>query len=71
MARQFISSPPKPLRFYLDAGSAEFNATGGAGSIYVGTKFQIQGYGFLAKNWKSGTAAVDDCGVHLRWKLAA
>lgn len=27
---QFISSPKKPLRFYLDAGSAEFNATGNA-----------------------------------------
>jgi len=27
--RQFISSPRKPLRFYLDAGSAEFNAAGG------------------------------------------
>jgi enterochelin esterase-like enzyme len=33
VARQFISSPKKPLRFYLDAGSAEFNATGGADSI--------------------------------------
>ncbi len=33
VARQFIFSPRKPLRFYLDAGSAEFNATGGAESI--------------------------------------
>ena len=33
VARQFISCPKKPLRFYLDAGSAEFNATGGADSI--------------------------------------
>lgn len=33
VARQFISSPKKPLRLYLDAGSAEFNATGGADSI--------------------------------------
>jgi len=33
VARQFISSPKKALRFYLDAGSAEFNATGGADSI--------------------------------------
>jgi enterochelin esterase-like enzyme len=33
VARQFIASPKKPLRFYLDAGSAEFNATGGADAI--------------------------------------
>lgn len=33
VARQFISSPKKPLRFYLDTGSAEFNATGGADAI--------------------------------------
>jgi enterochelin esterase family protein len=33
VARQFISNPKKSLRFYLDAGSAEFNATGGADSI--------------------------------------
>jgi enterochelin esterase family protein len=37
-ARQFISSPRKPLRFYLDAGSAEFNATGGADSILFCTR---------------------------------
>ena len=30
VARQFMSSPKKPLHFYLDAGSAEFNATGNA-----------------------------------------
>ena len=38
MARQFITSPKKPLRFYLDAGSAEFNATGGADSILFCTR---------------------------------
>ncbi len=38
MARQFISSPKKPLRFYLDAGSAEFNATGGSDSILFCTR---------------------------------
>ncbi len=38
VARQFISSPQKPLRFYLDAGSAEFNATGGADSILFCTR---------------------------------
>ena len=38
VARQFISSPKKPLRFYLEAGSAEFNATGGADSILFCTR---------------------------------
>lgn len=38
VARQFISSPKKPLRFYLDAGSAEFNATGSADSILFCTR---------------------------------
>jgi enterochelin esterase-like enzyme len=38
LVRQFISSPRKPLRFYLDAGSAEFNATGGADSILFCTR---------------------------------
>ncbi len=38
VARQFISSPRKPLRFYLDTGSAEFNATGGADSILFCTR---------------------------------
>lgn len=38
MARQFITSPKKELRFYLDAGSAEFNATGGADSILFCTR---------------------------------
>jgi len=33
VARQFISSPKKALRFYLEAGSAEFNATGGGNAI--------------------------------------
>jgi enterochelin esterase-like enzyme len=38
LVRQFISSPKKPLRFYLDAGSAEFNATGSADSILFSTR---------------------------------
>ncbi len=38
VARQFISSPTKGLRFYLDTGSAEFNATGGADSILFCTR---------------------------------
>lgn len=38
VARQFISSARKPLRFYLEAGSAEFNATGGADSILFCTR---------------------------------
>lgn len=38
VARQFISSPKKPLRFYLDTGSTEFNATGGADSILLCTR---------------------------------
>jgi enterochelin esterase-like enzyme len=38
VGRQFISSPKKPLRFYLDAGSAEFNATGSADSILFCTR---------------------------------
>jgi enterochelin esterase family protein len=38
IVRQFISSPKKPLRFYLDAGSAEFNAAGGADSILFCTR---------------------------------
>ena len=38
VARQFISSPMKPLRFYLEAGSAEFNATGGADAILFCTR---------------------------------
>jgi enterochelin esterase family protein len=38
LVRQFISSPKKPLRFYLDAGSAEFNATGGADAILFCTR---------------------------------
>jgi enterochelin esterase family protein len=38
LARQFISSPKRPLRFYLDVGSAEFNATGGADSILFCTR---------------------------------
>jgi enterochelin esterase family protein len=36
--RQFISSPRKALRFYLDAGTAEFNATGGADAILFCTR---------------------------------
>ena len=38
LVRQFISGPRKPLRFYLDAGSAEFNATGGADAILFCTR---------------------------------
>ena len=38
MARQFISSPRNLLRFYLDAGTTEFNATGGADSILFCTR---------------------------------
>jgi len=38
LARQFISSPKKPLRFYLEAGSTEFNATGGADAILACTR---------------------------------
>ena len=38
LVRQFISSPRKPVRFYLDAGSAEFNATGGGDSILFCTR---------------------------------
>jgi enterochelin esterase family protein len=38
VARQFISSHKKALRFYLNAGSAEFNATGGADSILFCTR---------------------------------
>jgi len=38
VARQFISSRKKPLRFYLEAGSAEFNATGGADAILTCTR---------------------------------
>jgi enterochelin esterase-like enzyme len=38
LVRQFISSARKPLRFYLDAGSAEFNATGGGDAILFCTR---------------------------------
>lgn len=38
VARQFISSPRKPLRLYLDAGSAEFNAAGSADAILFCTR---------------------------------
>jgi enterochelin esterase-like enzyme len=38
LVRQFISSPRQPLRFYLDAGSAEFNATGGGDAILFCTR---------------------------------
>jgi enterochelin esterase-like enzyme len=33
MAKQFIASPKLPLRFYMDAGSFEFDANGTGGSI--------------------------------------
>jgi enterochelin esterase-like enzyme len=38
LVRQFISRPRKPVRFYLDAGSAEFNATGGGDAILFCTR---------------------------------
>lgn len=38
LVRQFISHPREALRFYLDAGSAEFNATGSADSILFCTR---------------------------------
>ena len=38
VARQFISSPRKPLRFYLDAGTAELDPSGGDNSILPGTR---------------------------------
>ena len=38
LVRQFISSPTKPVRFYLEAGSAEFNATGGGDAILFCTR---------------------------------
>lgn len=38
VARQFIAGPRKPLRFYLDAGSAEFNAAGSAEAILFCTR---------------------------------
>jgi enterochelin esterase family protein len=37
LARQFIASPRKPLRFYLDAGSAEFDVIGDGSSILTTT----------------------------------
>jgi len=38
LVRQVISSPRKKVRFYLDAGSAEFNATGGGDAILFCTR---------------------------------
>ena len=38
IAREFISSTKKPVRFYLDAGSAEFNAAGSADAILFCTR---------------------------------
>jgi enterochelin esterase family protein len=38
VARQFISSPSKALRFYLDAGSAEFDASARENSILSSTR---------------------------------
>jgi enterochelin esterase-like enzyme len=35
VARQFIASPKLPLRFYLDAGSEEFDVSGDGRSILV------------------------------------
>jgi enterochelin esterase-like enzyme len=33
MAKQFIASPKLPLKFYMDAGSFEFDSLGTGGSI--------------------------------------
>jgi hypothetical protein len=71
---QFISSPNKALRFYLNAGSAEFNATGGADSILFCTRtlrdvLRAKGYevhfqefagGHDTLNWR-GTLRWPDC----------
>ena len=38
LARQFIASPKLPLRFYLDAGSEEFDVSGDGRSILVTTR---------------------------------
>ncbi len=38
VARQFIASPKLPLRFYLDAGSEEFDVSGDGRSILVTTR---------------------------------
>ena len=59
MARKFISSPRKPLRFYLDAGSAEFNATGGADSILFCTRnlrdvLRAKGYEVYFQEFEGG-----------------
>ena len=59
VARQFISSPKKPLRFYLDAGSAEFNATGGADSILFCTRtlrdvLRVKGYEVHFQEFEGG-----------------
>jgi enterochelin esterase family protein len=37
VARQFIASPRRPLRFYMDAGSAEFDVIGDGSSILTTT----------------------------------
>lgn len=59
LVRQFISSPRKPLRFYLDAGSAEFNATGGGDSILFCTRtlrdvLRAKGYEVHFKEFAGG-----------------
>jgi len=38
VAKQFIASPKLPLRFYLDAGSEEFDVSGDGRSILVTTR---------------------------------
>jgi hypothetical protein len=35
MAKQFITSPRLPLRFYMDAGTDELDLTGDGGDILV------------------------------------
>jgi enterochelin esterase-like enzyme len=59
VARQFIASPRKPLRFYFDAGSAEFNATGGAESILFCTRtlrdvLRAKGYEVFYQEFEGG-----------------
>ncbi|HWR13523.1 MAG TPA: alpha/beta hydrolase-fold protein [Terriglobales bacterium] len=59
VTRQFISSPRKQLRFYLEAGSAEFNATGSPDSILFCTRtlrdvLRAKGYEVLFHEFEGG-----------------
>jgi enterochelin esterase-like enzyme len=68
LVRQFISSPRKPLRFYLDAGSAEFNATGGADSILFCTRtlrdvLRAKGYDVYFQEFVGGHDYLSWCGT--------